>query len=459
MCSSPVDLIAEGIDKLAAEDLDGLMAGPIGDDLVELAREHTRLGAEIMRRSRRWDTDKGWSIDGSLSGASWLAKRCGWSQGEAKSTLTLAHQLAELPAVEAALADGELSVTKAKVIAREVHAAAEHLPEGDQRTPGELFERCAKTIVDYAKTGGVRQLGHVMAAFRDSLDPDGGLAEWNAKQARRRLAASRTLDGTVRVDGLLDPESGETFLGTLGQLEHLLYEQDRADHPDGTGMRAPEQRRVDADRADHRDGTGMRTPEQRRVDALALMAALAQEGLDELPDPDTEPDTPQAAAARMRRQRGWDATVTIELDELRDGCAHPGHYGSGEPITTATANRLLCDAAVSFVVVGQGHPLYLGRKKRAATLAQIVALIIRDGDTCAWVDCPLHVRFTQAHHIRPWLDGGLTDLDNLVLLCHKHHHLVHEGGWKVRLVDNRPRFYRPDGIPLEPGVPPPRLAA
>jgi hypothetical protein len=392
MRSSPVDLIAEGIDKLAAEDLDGIAAGCLGEDLVELARQSARLSAELMRRGLRWDTGKGWSIDGSRSGASWLAKQCGWSQGEAKSKLVLARQLSELPAVEAALASGELSETKAKVIAREAHAAAEHLPEGDDRMAGELFEPCAETIIDFAKIASVRDLAHLMAAYRDGFDPDGGLEDWNRKMARRRLQASRTLDGTVRIEGLLDPESGETFLGTLGQLEHLLYEQDRADHPDGTGMR---------------------TPEQRRADALALMAALAQEGLDELPDTDTEPDTPQAAAARMRRQRGWDATVTIELDKLHDGCAHPGRYGSGEPTTTATVNRLLCDAAVSFVVVGQGHPLYVGRKRRAATLAQIVALIIRDGDTCAFPDCPLHVRFTQAHHIRPWLSGGLTDLDNL----------------------------------------------
>jgi hypothetical protein len=376
----------------------------------------------------------------SRSGASWLAKRCGFSQGEAKSKLRLAHQLSELPAVEAALASGAISETKARVIAREAHAAAEHLPEGDNRTVGELFEPCADTILEYAQTAGVRELSHVMAAYRDSLDPDGGLGNWNAKMARRHLHASRTLNGTVRVDGTLDPESGETFLGTLGQLEHLLYEQDQLDHPDGVGAR---------------------TPEQRRVDALALMAALAQEGLDDLPDTDgdLEPDDARAAAVRMRRQRGWDATVTLDLDKLRDGSAHPGHYGSGEPITTATAQRMLCDAAVSFVLIGEGHPLYLGRKKRAATLAQIVALILRDGDTCAFPDCPLHVRFTQAHHILPWDDDGLTDLDNLVLLCHKHHHLVHEGRWSVRLVDNQPRFYRPDGIPLEPGVPPPRLAA
>jgi hypothetical protein len=126
-------------------------------------------------------------------------------------------------------------------------------------------------------------------------------------------------------------------------------------------------------------------------------------------------------------------------------------------MTTATAQRLLCDAAVQFVLVGEGHPLYVGRKKRIATIAQIVALIVRDGDTCACPDCPIPVRFTQAHHIHHWEHGGLTDLDNLVLLCHKHHHLVHEGGWRIEMIDGRPRFLMADGTPIEPERPPPDL--
>jgi hypothetical protein len=432
--STMLDLLAEANDKLAAEDLDGVPASCLGDDVVELAREHARLGAEILRRAARWDAGKGWSGQAATA-AGWLAPRTGWSHPETNAKLRLARQLAELPSVAEALAAGELSETKAKVIAREVHAAADHLPPGDERTPGELFEPCAETIVDYAKAAGVRELGQVMEAFRDALDPDGGLADWNAKQARRRLHGSRTLDGMVRIDGLLDPEAGERFLSVLGQLENLLWQQDKAAEESVEGS--------------------VRTAEQRRADALGLMADLAREALDDLPEPG-EPTDPEAEARRMRRQRGWEATVI--LDKRSDGDIHPGRFGgSGDPMTTATAQRLLCDAAVQFVLVGEGHPLYVGRKKRIATLAQIVALIVRDGDTCAVSDCPIPVRFTQAHHVHHWEHGGPTDLDNLVLLCHKHHHLVHEGGWRIEMIDGRPRFFLADGTPIEPERPPPDL--
>ena len=59
--------------------------------------------------------------------------------------------------------------------------------------------------------------------------------------------------------------------------------------------------------------------------------------------------------------------------------------------------------------------------------------MVRDGG-CAFPGC-LHTRFLHAHHIKHWLHGGETRLDNLVLLCSFHHHLVHEGGWTISRVD------------------------
>jgi hypothetical protein len=69
-------------------------------------------------------------------------------------------------------------------------------------------------------------------------------------------------------------------------------------------------------------------------------------------------------------------------------------------------------------------------------------------------------RFTQAHHVVWWGDGGPTDLDNLVLVCFFHHRLVHEHGWKMeRDREGRVRWFRPDGsrhmppMSVRPGPP------
>jgi hypothetical protein len=49
---------------------------------------------------------------------------------------------------------------------------------------------------------------------------------------------------------------------------------------------------------------------------------------------------------------------------------------------------------------------------------------------CAFPGCT-HTQFLHGHHVKHWLHGGETNLDNLVMLCTVHHHLVHEGGWTV----------------------------
>jgi hypothetical protein len=58
-----------------------------------------------------------------------------------------------------------------------------------------------------------------------------------------------------------------------------------------------------------------------------------------------------------------------------------------------------------------------------------------------------NTRFVDAHHVQHWSAGGETALSNLILLCSRHHRLVHEGGYRIDK-DNGDRwiFKRPDGI-------------
>ena len=100
----------------------------------------------------------------------------------------------------------------------------------------------------------------------------------------------------------------------------------------------------------------------------------------------------------------------------------------------------------------QGELLDVGRKRRTIPPAIRRALDVRDGG-CRFPGCGL--RFCEGHHIRHWVDGGETKLENLVLLCRHHHRLVHHDGFRIqRLRDGRFRFFSPEGIPL--GVPPSR---
>jgi hypothetical protein len=98
----------------------------------------------------------------------------------------------------------------------------------------------------------------------------------------------------------------------------------------------------------------------------------------------------------------------------------------------------------------------VGRKTRTIPPALRRALDSRDRG-CRFPGCGL--RFTDAHHVRHWADGGKTGLDNLLLLCSHHHRLVHEEDWKIEWwAEGKPAFIDPKGqVHLSHRTAPPRL--
>lgn len=100
------------------------------------------------------------------------------------------------------------------------------------------------------------------------------------------------------------------------------------------------------------------------------------------------------------------------------------------PLSHEVARRLACDAKV--IVSGdneQGQSLNQGRARRDPTDAQRLEIRRRDKG-CRFPGCT-HTEFTDVHHVLHWINGGMTNLDNLVELCDQHHRSVHEMGWKM----------------------------
>jgi hypothetical protein len=135
--------------------------------------------------------------------------------------------------------------------------------------------------------------------------------------------------------------------------------------------------------------------------------------------------------------------VTMSYEQLLSGLGMAYLEGVG-PISAADARIMGCDAGIIPAVLGSaGQPLDVGRKQRLATKAQRLALILRDGG-CAFPGCDVAPRHCTPHHIVYWAHHGETKIDNLVLLCTKHHRLIHLSEWKVRMnKDGLPEFIPP----------------
>ena len=134
--------------------------------------------------------------------------------------------------------------------------------------------------------------------------------------------------------------------------------------------------------------------------------------------------------------------VTVHVDQ---SALAGGEGRAALPIESV--KRLCCDGqAVVITEDGKGEPLNIGRKTRIVPAAIQRALRARDNNYCTFPGCR-NRRYLHSHHVEHWSNGGETSLANLVLLCTKHHTLVHEGGFRIEKDFNDDwSFMRPDGI-------------
>ena len=145
----------------------------------------------------------------------------------------------------------------------------------------------------------------------------------------------------------------------------------------------------------------------------------------------------------------------------RGGRAGPGGtprllptFDNGVPITADTARRLACNAVFRRVVLGTASEILdLGRLTPVPSAAQRRAVMLRDGG-CTFAGCDMPTNRCEIHHLEHYhrgsRTGGSTDLHNLALVCRRHHHLAHEGGFTMSRngVTGAVETHRPDGTPI-----------
>ena len=157
------------------------------------------------------------------------------------------------------------------------------------------------------------------------------------------------------------------------------------------------------------------------------------------------------ADARVGRtvDRVPEITIVVDHRALLDAAGRAGlcETQDGTRLPVSTVRRMCCDAEVLPAVLGaDGEILDLGRSRRTASPAQRRALRVLHA-TCAEPSCRIGFDSCRIHHVRHWLEHqGPSDLENLLPLCERHHHQVHEGGWSLSLDDERvATWVRPDG--------------
>jgi hypothetical protein len=346
----------------------------------------------------------------------WLTHLGGLRKGEGRRVVARAHALTgPLESTREAMTDGRVSPEQADVIVKSVDA----LPSGTAvRARGEqtLLEQAGSfDATDLARTG--RHLVHVVDPDADDRKLERQLdREERASHHTRFLAIVGDGAGGVRLKGRGSAEDGALLKAALMPLT----------------APAPA---VDEHDGEH-DGELVHDPRDAGARMWDALVTVAQHAV----DTDLPPDSHGAPTRLM---------VTTTLDSLTTGLTGLADDAAQE-LSVATIRRLACDAEIIPAVLGtRGEPLDVGRAKRLVTPALWAALVIRDRH-CAFPGCDRPPLMCHAHHIRHWISGGETKLDNLVLLCGHHHRTIHHSPWEIRLNpdDHQPEFLPPP----KPGV-------
>lgn len=135
--------------------------------------------------------------------------------------------------------------------------------------------------------------------------------------------------------------------------------------------------------------------------------------------------------------------VTIDYEDLIGATQRAGYSVFSGQMSAGSIRRLACDADIIPLVLGSsGQVLDVGRAQRLFPPHLRRALVARDKG-CAFPDCSIPASWCEAHHLKPWSRGGVTSIDNGVLLCSRHHHVIHQGAWTVESRHGVPWFTAP----------------
>ena len=310
-----------------------------------------------------------WGVDASASMTAWLRAHARMTGRSAKRLRSLAMRLQSLPVCAQAYADGVLSGGQIEAIVAQL----------DDEVV-EIFATQEAELVPYLVPLTVAGVSRAMAAWLMRARPEPS----EPKEPARSLHLSRTLDDRWILDGTLHPAGGAVVAAAL-----RLAMADEADMPGGLAAR--------------------------RADALTDVCRFF---LDH-------------QRSRARRRHRPHINVVVELDDLEAG--RGGRMVDGPSLDGPTVSRLFCDSAVHRVLMaGRSSVLDYGTSTRTIPAPLWSALVIRD-EHCRFPGCDRPSVWCEGHHVVWVAQGGPTELANLVLVCARHHHRLHQPGWHAKL--------------------------
>jgi hypothetical protein len=358
---------------LATQDVHRSAGSEAAEELEQVLHQVDLLLVRASGVAARFAATDEYANWGYASPIDWIRFNCHQTSTVAADLIAVGEKLEQVPESTQAVARGEIGFSHLKAMVRTANAVGSNFDEAlllakaREHSPGKFYYLC----------------NH----YRHSADRKGYEAEQADLVENRKLWISTGEGGAVWINGVFDLVGGASIRTALEPL---------------------------ARRSDKNDD---RCREKRMADALVDLSLHALDsGL-----------IPQQGSQRTHLQ------VTTSLETLLGLPGAPGAdmEFSPMPASSKTVERLACDASVTRIVLdSRSVVIDVGRAKRTISGPARKALNVRDRG-CTWPGCERPASWTSGHHIRHWFHGGTNDPPNLILLCYRHHWMVHEGGWQI----------------------------
>ncbi len=343
------------------------------DEFAAAWAAHERSAARLALAVARFDARNDYRHDGSVTMTAWLRHHCRMSDRDAGTLVRRGRFLHRHDRVACAAVTSALSAGQIGAIQAAVTAVTEP-----------VFVAQDRSLVDHVAALDVRYTQVACRIWRQHAEAIADLPEPSVPD--RELSFTRADDGTMLGRFVFEPALAAEFERAIGTASTWDGEHDQ------------------------------RAPQTRRADALFDIVAFFNRNHD-------HPGTP--------RHRPH-IEITIDADDLHRARCHASTV-DGDRLAASSVDAYLCDTWMQRITTSGSIPLDIGRATRTVPLDLFRAVAHRDGG-CRYPGCTKRIAWTEAHHITFWRHGGPTSLDNLVLLCSRHHHLIHRPGWHLKLL-------------------------
>lgn len=324
----------------------------------------------------------------------WASVDLGFSSRSASALADAGDRLGDAPTVREAWQSGALSTAKATAVLRVA-------------TPKSESSWCT-----LAKEASATQLNRIAGAYRrcerSDIERKREAINANAQESSCGVWWRARDDGLAEMLAILKPDDAAVVRAAI-ETEIEVQWRDATTDAGSNHSHALEGANGDG------QPSAPRPTSLRRADALVAVGAS------------------RLASGTVPIVRGERTEVVLHVDErFLTGAHEVGRCSltNGESVDLADARRLACDARIRALVHGaDGTVVDLGRAQRLVSDRQRRLLTARDHG-CRFPGCSNN-RYVDAHHVIEWNDGGPTDMNNLILLCNRHHRLVHHESFRV----------------------------